>query len=164
MIYIAIGSNLPSAAYGLPVANCRVAIARLQEAGFTLLARSPFYETAPVPYSDQPWYVNCVVGVATELTPNAALVACLAVEESMGRVRNVRNAARIVDIDVLIWHEFSQNEPDLVIPHPRLHLRAFVLMPLADIAPDWRHPSLGAGIADLIAQLPPDQEIRALKA
>ena len=164
MIYLGIGSNLPSTAYGSPAANCRVAIARLQETGFIVLAQSRFYETAPVPRSDQPWFVNCVVGVATDLTPPAALGACLAVEESMGRVRSVRNAARIVDIDVLIWHDLALDAPDLVLPHPRLHRRAFVLLPLSDIAPGWRHPTLGAGIGDLISKLPADQEIRPIKA
>ena len=164
MIYLGIGSNLPSEAFGAPIANCRVAAGRLAEAGFRIAAQSRFYETAPVPRSDQPWYVNCVVGVESDLTPQAALAACLGVEAAMGRVRSVRNAARTVDIDLLIWHDLALNEPDLVLPHPRLHERAFVLLPLADIAPDWRHPVLGTAIADLIARLPPDQEIRPIKA
>lgn len=164
MIYLGIGSNLPSAEFGAPIANCRAAIRRLAEAGFGIVAQSRFFETAPVPRSDQPWYVNGVIAVETSLTPRDALVACLGVEATMGRVRSERNAARTVDIDLLIWHDLALNEPDLVLPHPRLHERAFVLLPLADIAPDWRHPVLGTEIADLIAQLPPDQEIRPIKA
>jgi 2-amino-4-hydroxy-6-hydroxymethyldihydropteridine diphosphokinase len=165
MIYLGIGSNLPSEAFGTPVMNCRAAIERLAGAGLAASVQSPYYETAPVPVSDQPWYVNCVVGIAeTRLTPREALAACLAVEKALGRVRTVRNAARIADIDLIAWHDRVIDEPpDLIVPHPRMTGRAFVLRPMADIAPDWRHPVTGASIADLIAKLPPDQQIRPLK-
>jgi 2-amino-4-hydroxy-6-hydroxymethyldihydropteridine diphosphokinase len=165
MIYLGIGSNLSSEAFGTPVLNCRAAIQRLAEAGLAASVQSPYYETAPVPKSDQPWYVNCVVGIAeTKLTPTEAMTACLAVEEELGRVRTVRNAARIADIDLIAWHDrIIDQPPDLIVPHPRMAVRAFVLRPLADIAPDWRHPASGVPIADLIAQLPPDQQIRPLK-
>ncbi len=164
MIYLGIGSNLASEAFGAPIANCRAAIAKLAAAGLAVHAISQFYETAPVPVSDQPWYVNCVVAIKTGLSPRETLGACLGVEAALGRVRTIRNAARIVDIDLLAWHDLVVNETDLVIPHPRMHERAFVLLPLADIAPDWRHPALCVGIRDLIAQLPPDQMIRPLNA
>ena len=165
MIYLGIGSNLPSDAFGAPVMNCRAAIERLGQAGLAASVQSPYYETAPVPVSDQPWYVNCVIGIAeTTLSPREAMAACLAVEAGLGRVRTVPNAARIADIDLIAWHACVIDEPpDLVVPHPRMAGRAFVLRPLADIAPDWRHPATGAAIADLIAQLPPDQQIRPLK-
>lgn len=146
--------------------NCRAAIDRLDRAGLAAAIHSPFYETAPVPISDQPWYVNCVIGIVrTDLTPRETLRACLGVEAEMGRVRSVRNAARIVDIDLIAWHDRVIDEPpDLLIPHPRMAERAFVLHPLADIAPTWHHPVLNLCIADLIAKLPPDQTIRPLKA
>jgi len=165
MIYLGIGSNLPSEAFGTAVMNCRAAIEQLAGAGLAASVQSPYYETAPVPISDQPWYVNCVIGVAeTALNPHQAMAACLAVEAGLGRVRTVRNAARIADIDLIAWHGCVIDEPpDVIIPHPRMAGRAFVLRPLADIAPDWRHPVSGASIADLIAQLPPDQQISPLK-
>ena len=166
MIYLGIGSNLPTSAYGAPANNCRAAIEQLGRRGLDATICSPFYETAPVPASDQPWYVNCVIGVAhATLSPREALAACLAVETELGRVRTVRNAARVVDIDLIDWHgQVIDEPPDLIIPHPRMADRAFVLYPLADIAPDWRHPRLDRPIADLIAQLPPGQTIKPLKA
>ena len=166
MIYLGIGSNLPSQAFGAPISNCRAAIAGLTRAGLAPAAISPFYETAPVPVSDQPWYVNCVVGVAeTALSPQAALATCLAVEAELGRVRSVRNAARTADIDLLDWHgRIIDEAPDLILPHTRMAERAFVLLPLAVIAPDWHHPVTGRGIAELIADLPAGQQIRPSQA
>jgi 2-amino-4-hydroxy-6-hydroxymethyldihydropteridine diphosphokinase len=166
VIYLGIGSNLSSDAFGPPVMNCRAAIKRLAEVGLAPDVLSPFYETAPLPASDQPWYVNCVVGLTeTTLIPREALAAWLAVERGLGRVRTVPNAARIADIDLIAWHDLVIDEPpDLIVPHPRMAERAFVLRPLADIAPNWRHPRTGAAIADLIARLPKDQPIRLLEA
>jgi 2-amino-4-hydroxy-6-hydroxymethyldihydropteridine diphosphokinase len=165
MIYLGIGSNLPSEAFGAPVMNCRAAIDRLAKSGLGASVQSPYYETAPVPVSDQPWYVNCVVGIAaTALNPREALSACLEIEAALGRVRTVRNAARIADIDLIAWHDrVIDEQPDLIVPHPRMAARAFVLRPLADIAPDWRHPATGEKIADLIVNLPSNQHIRPLK-
>jgi 2-amino-4-hydroxy-6-hydroxymethyldihydropteridine diphosphokinase len=166
MIYFGIGSNLPTENFGTPLMNCRAAIERLARAGLQASACSPFYETAPVPISDQPWYVNCVIGVAhTTLNPREAMRACLSIEEDIGRVRTVRNAPRIVDIDLIAWDDLVIEEPpDLIVPHPRMAERAFVLYPLADLAPDWRHPVLGLVIRELIAKLPPGQSIRPLNA
>lgn len=166
MIYLGIGSNLPSEAFGVPISNCRAAIEGLTRVGLVPAVISPFYETAPVPASDQPWYVNCVVGVAeTARSPQAALAVCLAVERELGRVRTVRNAARTADIDLLDWHgRIIDEAPDLILPHPRMAERAFVLLPLADIAPDWRHPVTGKGIAALISDLPASQQIRPSQA
>jgi 2-amino-4-hydroxy-6-hydroxymethyldihydropteridine diphosphokinase len=166
MIYLGIGSNLPSEVFGPPVMNCRAAIMRLADVGLAASVQSPYYETAPVPVSDQPWYVNCVIGIAqSRLSPREALKACLAVEQGLGRVRSVPNAARTADIDLIAWHDQVIDEPpDLIVPHPRMTQRAFVLRPLHDIAPDWRHPVTGAAIADLIANLPPGQQIRPLSA
>lgn len=166
MIYLGIGSNLPSEAFGPPVLNCRAAIERLAEVGLAATIQSPYYETAPVPVSDQLWYVNCVIGLTdTRLSPREVLHACLDVEAGLGRVRTVPNAARIADIDLIAWHNSVIDEPpELIVPHPRMAGRAFVLRPLADIAPDWRHSVSGVAIADLIAQLPPDQQIRPLNA
>ena len=166
MIYFGIGSNLPSETFGTPLMNCRAAIKRLADAGLGASVQSPFYESAPVPISDQPWYVNCVIGLTeTTLSPREALAVWLEVERGLGRVRTVPNAARIADIDLIAWHDRVIDEPpDLIVPHPRMTERAFVLRPLADIAPYWRHPRSGVAIADLIAKLPSGQQIRPLKA
>lgn len=161
---MAIGSNLPSRAVGAPEANCRAAIDRLRTAGLVPTAVSRFYETAPIPPSDQPWYVNVAVAVTTSRSPREALAVCLGIEAAMGRVRGVRNAARVVDIDIIAWDDRLIDEPDLAIPHPRLAERAFVLLPLADIAPDWHHPATGESISRLIEKLPPGQHIRPLPA
>ena len=126
------------------------------------MAVSRFYETAPVPASDQPWFVNVAVAVTTNLTPREALIACLAVEAALGRIRSVRNAARVIDIDILAWNDLVIESPDLTVPHPRLAERAFALLPLADIAPDWRHPVSGERVSELIAKLPGGQSIRPL--
>jgi 2-amino-4-hydroxy-6-hydroxymethyldihydropteridine diphosphokinase len=162
LIILGIGSNLPSPIYGPPAAVCRAAIARLEAAGLHPVGVSRFYETAPMPASDQPWYVNAAVAVSTALEPRAALAACLVIEAEMGRVRGERNAARIVDLDLLAWNERIIDEPGLIVPHPRLTERAFALLPMADLAPDWRHPVSGESISNLIAKLPPNQQIRLL--
>jgi len=109
--------------------------------------------------SDQPWFVNGVVAVETFLPPAELLALLHDVEAEFGRTRNIRNEARILDLDLLAYDDCVMNEPDgPILPHPRLHERAFVLLPLADVDPDWRHPVTGAAIADLIAALPADQQ------
>ncbi len=112
--------------------------------------------------SSQPWFVNAVVSVASELAPQALLDALLAVEADFGRMRGAPNAARTLDLDLLDHDGRLCDTETLVLPHPRLHLRRFVLEPLCEIAPDWRHPRLRSGAAELLAQLPPGQELHRL--
>ncbi len=163
MILIGVGGNLPSTLGG-PLATCQAALARLDAGGVKVEAVSPWYETAPVPVSDQPWFVNAVARVATALSPADLLQLMHDVEADLGRIRTVRNAARVVDLDLLAYGDMVNTGPEApLLPHPRLHERAFVLLPLRDVAPNWRHPALGLGVAELIARLPPDQGIRALK-
>jgi 2-amino-4-hydroxy-6-hydroxymethyldihydropteridine diphosphokinase len=108
--------------------------------------------------SDQPWFVNGVIAVETFLPPADLLGLLHDVEAEFGRTRTVRNEARVLDLDLLAYDDEVSSEASVpVLPHPRLHERAFVLLPMADIAPDWRHPVTGAGIADLISALPADQ-------
>lgn len=163
MIYLAIGSNLPSAVYGGPLQNCEAAIALLAGAGISIEACSPWYESRPIPASEQPNFVNGVAAVSCPLTPHTMLEACQGIENAAGRVHPApANAARTLDIDIIDWNGVSIQEAALEIPHPRLAERLFVLGPLRDIAPDWRHPVTGIAIAELVAALGSAQNIRKL--
>jgi 2-amino-4-hydroxy-6-hydroxymethyldihydropteridine diphosphokinase len=160
MILIGLGANLPSAA-GAPPATLAAALTALAEAGVGLVRRSPWYRSAPLPAGDQPWYVNGVASVATSLGPSELLAVLHRVEARFGRIRRTRNEPRPLDLDPLDYDGRLRQEPP-VLPHPRLQERAFVLLPLRDVAPDWRHPASGAGLAQLIAALPPGQEIERM--
>jgi len=162
MILIAVGANLASA-FGPPRAACEAAYARLEARGVRLPRCSPFYETAPVPVSDQPWYVNGVAVAETALPPAALLALLHEVEAEMGRVRTVRNAPRVIDLDLLAYDDVVE-EGNLTVPHPRLRDRAFVLLPLRDVAPGWRHPVSGQSVSEMIARLPAGQEARRMAA
>lgn len=160
MILIGLGANLDSR-IGPPRATCEAALAMLAVAGVAVLRRSPWYRSAPVPPSGQPWFVNGVTIVATERDPVSLLALLHAVEADLGRVRTARNAARVIDLDLLAYNDLVREHPP-ILPHPRLHERAFVLKPLADIAPDWHHPRLGASIAELAARLPAAPDVAPL--
>ena len=160
MILIGLGANLPSPA-GPPQQTLEAALAALAEAGIALERRSAWYRSAPLPAGDQPWYVNGVVSVATRLAPVELLGLLHRVEARFGRMRRERNEPRVLDLD-LLDHDGVLRQETPVLPHPRLHERAFVLLPLADIAPDWRHPANGASLATLIAALPPGQVVERL--
>ncbi len=129
-----------------------------------IAARAPWYRSAPVPASDQPWFVNGVARLETELEPQALLAALHAVESALGRERRVRNEARAIDLDLLDYAGRIDPGPAPVLPHPRLEGRAFVLAPLADLAPDWRHPVSGARAADLLARVDPAQHAEQIPA
>jgi 2-amino-4-hydroxy-6-hydroxymethyldihydropteridine diphosphokinase len=120
---------------------------------------SPWYRTAPVPASDQPWYVNAVAEAVSDLPADALLAVLHDVEATFGRARTVLNAARPIDLDLLDFHgEIAVGGPGrAILPHPRMTDRAFVLRPLADLAPDWRHPVSGLSVRALIEALPADQ-------
>jgi 2-amino-4-hydroxy-6-hydroxymethyldihydropteridine diphosphokinase len=155
MILIGFGGNLPSSV-GLPVATCRAALTALPGLGVEVRQVSPLYRSEPVPSSGQPWFVNGVAALETSLKAPDLLVRLHQVEEQFGRVRSVRNAARTLDLDLLAYDD-EVHTGEVEVPHPRMHLRAFVLVPLADLAPGWRHPILGKTAKDLLAALPPDQ-------
>ena len=158
MIFIALGSNLFSDAYGSPEDICVAAIKTLEKRGMSITARSRWFRTAPVPVSDQPWFVNGVIAVETLLSPEELLGLLNEVEAEFGRTRKIRNEARILDLDLIAYDDRIMTGPDgPILPHPRSHERAFVLLPLADVDPDWRHPVTGAAVANLIAALPGDQ-------
>lgn len=166
MILIGAGANLPGPA-GEPADTLRWAFRSLETRGVALRSISPFYATAPVPPSDQPEFVNAVAELGTALEPGPLLELLHAIEAAAGRVREAPNAARPLDLDLLAWHDRVIDERlgsglHIQIPHPRLHDRAFVLRPLVDIAPAWRHPVLGRTADELLAALPPGQQVRRL--
>ena len=154
MILVALGANLPTAAYGPPEATLQEALRRLGGRGAAPQARSRLWRTAPVPASDQPDYLNAVARVETALGPEALLARMLAVERELGRERRERWGPRTIDLDLLTYRDVVRDGPGLALPHPRLAERAFVLLPLAEVAPGWRHPATGFAVEELIARLP----------
>ncbi|MDB5361736.1 MAG: folK [Rhodospirillales bacterium] len=161
MILVALGANLPSPVHGSPRETLEAALVALDRAGLRVVRRSAWYETAPVPASDQPWFVNGVAIVATPLGPADVLGVLHGIEVAFGRVRGEVNAPRVLDLDLLAYDDVvSSDWPAL--PHPRLHERAFVLRPLADVAPDWRHPVYGSDVAEMLARIGPEQTTRRL--
>ena len=148
--YIALGANLED-----PVVQVRAGLAELATLPDTqLLMQSSLYRTAPVGYADQPDFINAVAAVDTELSPRELLDALLAIELNHGRVRQFANAPRTLDLDVLLYDDVEVNESGLTIPHPRMHERAFVLAPLAEIAPLCEIPGHGR-VSELLRSLDP---------
>lgn len=156
MILIGIGGNLPSQ-YGSPLQTCAAALEAVERAGLRVLRRSRWYRTAPVPVSDQPWYINGVAMLAGPAEPGGVLAVLNDIEAAFGRVRSVRNGARIIDLDLLAHGGVVMDTPRLQLPHPRLHERAFVLVPLAEVMPGWRHPVSGRMVEEMVADLPAQQ-------
>ena len=154
--FVAIGSNLPGPRGASPLATCEEAAGRLAGLpGVQSACRSRWFSTAPVPASSQPRYINGMVRLVCNLPAEALLAACQAIEARAGRVRGAPDAARTLDLDVIDMAGLIRAAPDPILPHPRAHLRAFVLLPLRDVAPDWVHPVLGIGISRFIEALPP---------
>jgi 2-amino-4-hydroxy-6-hydroxymethyldihydropteridine diphosphokinase len=164
VVLIAIGSNLPGPDGRMPLDTCRHAVARLDGVpGLRLCGLSRWYRSAPVPPpvtpGTQPDYINavaaCVVEAGRIIDPARLLADLLAIETACGRQRGEVNAARTLDLDIIGIGGLIRSAPDPILPHPRAHQRAFVLAPLADVAPDWVHPVLGLTAAAMLAALPP---------
>jgi 2-amino-4-hydroxy-6-hydroxymethyldihydropteridine diphosphokinase len=158
LAYLALGSNV-----GDRVGNIQHAITLLTDSpSIQLLGGSSFYETEPLACDpDQPWFVNAVVAVETSLTPHQLLARCQQVETVMKRDRNPErpNGPRTLDIDILFYDRLMLTEPELIIPHPRLHQRACVLVPLLEISPNWVHPGLGQTITELHQALETPEDV-----
>jgi 2-amino-4-hydroxy-6-hydroxymethyldihydropteridine diphosphokinase len=138
--YVGVGSNLDE-----PLQQVRAAIAELAEMpGSRVTGRSSLYRSAPIGKADQPDYINAVVEIATDLSPEGLLGQLGAIEARHGRVRGERNAPRTLDLDLLLYDQAVIETPDLTVPHPRMHERAFVLLPLAELAPTAIVPGHGA--------------------
>jgi 2-amino-4-hydroxy-6-hydroxymethyldihydropteridine diphosphokinase len=168
MILLGLGGNLPSAQFGAPRATLEAALAALADAGVAVRQRSRWYRTTPVPDNGQPDFVNGVAELATARAPAELLALLLEVERGFGRIRAQRWAPRVLDLDLLAHHDAvnwaaGPAAAPPILPHPRLHERAFVLIPLAEIAPAWRHPVLGRTAPELLAALPPGQNVATVE-
>jgi 2-amino-4-hydroxy-6-hydroxymethyldihydropteridine diphosphokinase len=153
-ILIAIGSNLPGPDGADPLEICRrAAIALDALPGLRLRGLSRWYRTAAVPASDQPDFVNGVAHLEGAIAPPALLAALQAIEARAGRRRGAVNEARVLDLDIVAMGQLVRVAPDPVLPHPRAHLRGFVLAPLAEVAPSWQHPLLHCSAQGLLAAL-----------
>jgi 2-amino-4-hydroxy-6-hydroxymethyldihydropteridine diphosphokinase len=162
LILIGIGGNLASPRYGTPLDTLTAALTALEAERIQVATRSAWYRTEPVPRSDQPWFVNAVASLTTHLSARDLLAMLQAVERQFGRLPRERNAARVLDLDLLDYQGQVTETPLLVLPHPRLHQRRFVLQPLAEIAPDWRHPLSGLTAEQLLSRLVAKQPIERL--
>jgi 2-amino-4-hydroxy-6-hydroxymethyldihydropteridine diphosphokinase len=146
-VYIALGTNL-----GDRLANLHAALRSLPTA-VTVTDKSPVYETPPWGYEAQPAFLNMVVKAETSLEPELLLKYLKQIEAELGREQNFRWGPRLIDLDILFYDDLVIDTPPLVIPHPRLHERAFVLVPLSDIAPDLNHPVLNKNISSLLTEI-----------
>ncbi len=148
-ILIGLGANLPSVA-GAPRDTLEAAVTRFADHGVTLVALSSWHLTTPVPFSPQPLFVNGVAEVWYDKEPSELLAILLRIEAEFGRVRGEANAARTLDLDLLAFGRLTCESAALTLPHPRMTQRLFVLAPLAERWPGWRHPRLGVTAAELM--------------
>jgi 2-amino-4-hydroxy-6-hydroxymethyldihydropteridine diphosphokinase len=156
-VYLSLGSNL-----GDRAKNLRNAIAALREAGIHVTRISSIYETEPVDYLDQPWFLNIAVGAETELAPAATLQTLREIETRLGSTKLVAKGPRLIDMDILLYGDKVIDIQDLQVPHPRMHLRRFVLEPLAEIAPTARHPISGLSISEMLARTKDTSTVRKM--
>jgi 2-amino-4-hydroxy-6-hydroxymethyldihydropteridine diphosphokinase len=156
-VYLSLGSNI-----GEREGNLRTAIAALPPAGIQIKLVSSIYETEPVDYLDQPWFLNCVVEAETDLQPHALLQTLRAIESQLGNKKEFAKGPRKLDLDILLYNSQTIGTPDLQIPHPRMLQRRFVLTPLAEIAPNLKHPSWPATSTILLDHVTDPSQVRRL--
>jgi 2-amino-4-hydroxy-6-hydroxymethyldihydropteridine diphosphokinase len=156
--YLSLGSNI-----GDRAKNLQEAIAALGEFGVQVLRVSSMYETEPVDYLQQPWFLNCAVEAETELLALDLLRALRHVESQMGSKKLIAKGPRLIDMDILLYGDEIIDTPELQVPHPRMHLRGFVLQPLAEIAPNLEHPVSHLSISALLASTPDKSAVRKLR-
>ena len=157
LVYLSLGSNV-----GDRENHLRDAIRRLEALG-RVVAVSSFYETEPMEFTDQAWFLNCAVALETPKTPEELLMALLSIEKEMGRRRTRNKGPRAIDIDILLVGETVIDSPALTVPHPAMQQRRFVLEPLEEIAPETRHPLLKKSVRVLLAALPAGQAVRRVE-
>ena len=148
LVYLGLGSNVGSRGEQIDAA-----LGFLVESGVHIVRRSSFYETEPVGYTDQPWFLNAVVAVKTDLSPLKLLALCKEAERRGNRVHSIRFGPRTIDVDILLYKGQTYRDDTLQIPHPRMHERRFVLVPLAEIAPGIHVPGEQMQYADILAGL-----------
>jgi 2-amino-4-hydroxy-6-hydroxymethyldihydropteridine diphosphokinase len=156
-VYLSLGSNL-----GDRPKNLRDAIAALPKSGVNVKRVSSIYETEPVDYLGQPWFLNMAVEAETELPPSKLLQTLRGIEAQMGSKKQIAKGPRLIDMDILLFGNDVIDTPDLQIPHPRMHLRRFVLQPLSEIAPNARHPQSGLTVSELLARTPDKSALRVV--
>jgi 2-amino-4-hydroxy-6-hydroxymethyldihydropteridine diphosphokinase len=155
IIYLSLGSNV-----GDRAKNLKAAIAALPDAGVSVRRVSAFYETEPVDYLEQAWFLNCVVEGETELPAFELLRRLRAIESRMGSRKLIAKGPRLIDIDILVYGQETIDTPELQVPHPRMTLRRFVLVPLAEIAPGLRHPAWSGTVERILSETPDKSEVR----
>jgi 2-amino-4-hydroxy-6-hydroxymethyldihydropteridine diphosphokinase len=156
-VYLSLGSNV-----GDRAKNLQNALTALADAGVEVSCISSIYETEPVDLREQPWFLNCVVEAQTNLPPLELLRALRAIETSMGSKKLVPKGPRLIDLDILLYGDEAIDTQELQVPHPRMHLRRFVLTPLAEIAPQSRHPVSGLTAAEMLASTADESQVRKL--
>ena len=152
LVYLSLGSNI-----GDREANLRAALERLPRPGLGLLRVSPIYETEPLDYTDQRWFLNLVAEAETSLLPMQLLAHTAKIERELGRVRTVAKGPRTIDIDILLYGNAVVRTVRLEVPHPRMAERRFVLAPLSDLAPDLRHPVSRSTVREMLEAAPPEK-------
>jgi 2-amino-4-hydroxy-6-hydroxymethyldihydropteridine diphosphokinase len=156
-IFLSLGSNV-----GDREGNLRAAIAALESAGVRVRRVSSLYETEPVDFLEQPWFLNCVLEGETDAPAQTLLKELRRIEARMGSRKLVAKGPRLLDVDILLYGDETVDTPELQVPHPRMTRRRFVLEPLAEIAPKLRHPSWGGTVSDLLARTQDRSEVRRL--
>ncbi len=164
MIYIALGANLPSQ-FGAPAQTLSRAVSVLEKRDVEVIQRSSVWLTAPVPFDpDVPDYHNAVIAVQTDLVADDLLQLMLDIEEEFGRVRSYKNAPRLLDLDLIAYHDDVIKDGErLIVPHPRMHERSFVISPLLELSKNWSHPVSGRNISELVQDIPEDQDAKIME-